>query len=368
MVRSSARLAALLTALLLISAPNLLFGGPASDIFDLLMPGQTPPTLFILPNPPEGLKAMLAPMISVRTVELRTYPIKEGAGADLLKGFKATLRGAAWDERVMKNPGRGYDAVFSKAGRNDSSEFLLIEMKSREVTFFRVTGDKVSNGDTLQQPVIKKLVPASILALRIMASGPSLQYEPWAQDMIEIRKVQPSGEYTMPDIVKDGTTFLISLPRHITQGLRPMGGLDYAIRGPQRLAVSIESTGSPLTVRLDGARSFNINTANAPVAIVGMFCGGDHRVNVVNQRVVLNLTTVKLGEMKVNATNADIVATLPLDLDALLSINAIAGTVLLKTPDQPAKTDNPFKQTFGQGSALLTLEAISGRITVSLKK
>ncbi|MDO8682965.1 MAG: hypothetical protein Q7N50_05725 [Armatimonadota bacterium] len=373
----NARFFAALAIIALLLIPTGVAGGPAksdSNIFDLLMPGQEPDSVYSETDPSPGLRAMLEPMMSVvRKVEVLSYSVKSDAtDEEILKGFETTLTRQAWERRVIQRPGRGFDAVFSHDRKDGLMEFMLIEIRGknakREASFTRIIGEKDNGVSVPLTPLSRKEAPPSINGLRITAAGPSLQYEAWAKDIVEVQKLQPTGQFSMPDIITEGSGMRIDLPlSQQMQQFRMGSALDYSIKGPQRFTVKIESTGSPVTVKMNGIKQLSVNAANAPVAILGLPSDGTHIIEVVNQKVVLNLEPLQSGEIKVNATNAEITATLPNSSNVEISANAVAGTVRLESPGWTPKTENPFKMTLGTGAAKLFLESVSGKITINLK-
>ena len=144
-------------------------------------------------------------------------------------------------------------------------------------------------------------------------------------------------------------------------------GLDYALRGPQRLAVMIDSTGSAVMVKLTSIKSLNLKAANAQVTVTGAVNGGDHSIEVVNRKAVFNLDSVTDGQFKVNATNAEVVMTLPKSSNAQVKAKAVPGTIAVNQAGQPTITDNPYKQSFGSGAAQIVIESVSGKITITFK-
>jgi hypothetical protein len=337
-----------------------------TSIYDLLMPGQKPTEEITLPDPPAYIKSMVANFVTAKSVEQKTYALRPGVSdSDITRNAKSVMPSQGWNERHVE----ASSALFSRDIKDDSVEFMYIDIRDKEhrVIFTKISGTKSDNNTGINPPMIQKQVPAALTGLRIAASGPSMQYEAWTKDVVQVRKIQPTGQFRLPDIASEGSDFRVDLPASLLPQAFGMSGLDYAISAPQRLATYIDSTGSQLTVTLTGVKSLTLKAANAPVTIVGAFDGGNHSIEVVNQRATFNLTSVTAGQMKVTATNAEVIANLPKNCSVQVSAHSVAGGVTVHAEGQPAVTDNPFKQSYGAGAAQLTLESVGGKITLNFK-
>ena len=366
MTRSNAgiRVALMVAILIYCSAA---FGSTGTTIFDLLMPGQKPTEEITMPDPDPYIKNIVANFVSAKNVEQKTYALKPGTSdADILRGARTAMRSQGWNERYV-NASIG---LFSRDIRDDSIEFMIVNVKTNnhEVVLTRVTGTKSDTGGSVEPntPIFQKQVPGTINSLRISASGPSLQYEAWTKEVVQVKKIQSTGQLTLPDIVSEGSAFRIDLPASLRQQSFGPSGL-YVISAPQRLAVSIDSTGSEITVTLTGIKNLSLKAANAFVTIVGAFDGGNHVIEVVNRKATLNLKSVTAGQLTVTATNAELVVNLPKSSSVQVKAKSVAGGVTVNTEGQPAVTDNPFSQSVGAGVAQLTLESIGGKITLNFK-
>jgi len=379
-----AKALAVLTAVLLL-APLACAKGSAdkadNSIFSLLMPGRDPDGQISLPNPPQNLRDLLKPLVTdVRKVDLWSYTVKEVTPEELLKGFENKLVEQGWNRRVANRVGRGFDAVFMSDSTGGPFQVMLIEIRrqgaQRRVTFTKIIGSKSGGSASLQAPVVLRTAPFSATSLMITASGPSLQYEAWARNEVEVQKLQPTGQFSMPEITTEGSRMrVVLLPavmnsQQQTQQAQQFSfplGLDYMAHGPKRLAIEIRSMGSPVTISLNGIKQLTVDANNGPVTIVGSLPEGSHSVKAVNQRVVLNLERIKCGELKVNVTNGEIAAVLPQSSSVQLTASAVGGTVSVKGPGPQMRTDNPATFTLGSGLARLILESIGGTISVKLK-
>lgn len=371
------RIIIILAAILLIAtAVSSEPGKGDKSIFDLLMPGQEAQSTYSWPDPPAPLRTLIERLVhNVQKVDLCIYVDKSGKSeSEMLSGFESVLTQQGWSKRVgTRRPGRGFDGLFSRQAKSGPYELMLIEISDkagkREVSFTKIVGEESGDSQTLVQPIMRKQVPASVNVLRIKASGPSIQYEAWAKDMVEISKLQPSGQFKMPEIVTDGSAMSIDLPASMAQqdsGFGMSVGLDYTIRGPQRLSISIDSTGSPVTVDITGIMDLDLKAANAPLTIIGKLMDGKYKIEAVNKKAVLSLRDVQKGDFRLAATNADITLTMPLLSSVQLSANAVAGSVSYKSGSE-SKTDNPLSITKGSGGAKIFLESVSGKIVVNLK-
>lgn len=357
---------ALMAAVLISCSPA--FGAAGPTVYDLLMPGQKPTEEITMPDPPAYIKNILANFVTAKSIEQKTYALKPGVSdADILKNAKTVMPTQGWNERYIK----ASSGLFSHDLGNDSIDFMLMDIQddTHKVVITKISGTKSDTGGSMQpnEPIIQKQVPSSVTILRVTASGPSMQFETWTKEVVQVKKLQSTGQFSLPEILSDASAFMVDLPANLRQQAFGAFGLDYLVSAPQRLATSIDSTGSQLTVTLTGARNLTLKAANAPVTVVGAFDGGNHVIEVVNQKVTFNLTSVTAGQMKVTATNAEVVANLPKTANVQVSANSVAGGVTVKTEGQPAVTDNPYKQSFGSGAALLTLESVGGKITVNFR-
>jgi len=375
----------LLLAALLVAAAAGYAGSPRDEktVIDLLMPGAVPVTSVSSTDPPPSIRALLADIFSsVQKVDLSKYLVKATVSDDeLMADFARTLGKLGWERRIAQ-PGRGIDAVFTHDTKTGPFEVLYVEVVRRgneqEVTFTRVAGSKGGSVVTPRSPTVRKEVTRSMNGLRIEAAGPSFQYEAWTQEIVEVNRLRPGGQQPMPEIMSQGSFVGIQLVPASLSG-RPGGlfgmspfaaasaGLDYTVRAPQRFAVIIDSSGSPVTVNLNGIRQLELKAVSAPVTLLGIPTDGTHKVDAVNERVVLNLGALQRGELRVNGTNAEITANLPSSSDVELNAHAVAGMVTVKSPGSGAQTDNPAKLSLGSGRARLVIEAVSGRITINVK-
>jgi len=199
---------------------------------------------------------------------------------------------------------------------------IQIDSKSspRRVGFTRIIGEKgeVSSVNDHSQ----NATSVAAKTVRITTIAPAFCMKAWSNNIVEVQKLQPSGDFAMPDILLAGSEMQINLlPSAGDRDGSNCQTLLTTHQGPAADGAHVHGTGCSITVKIAGSASSRLRPRTHRLPSAAGLPLRETRLRSPTRGPCL-ASTVSTRRTESQRDNGDIAVTLPQDSSAQVNANA----------------------------------------------